>query len=477
MGNSIEIKFSTKSMVDDFGRVFFYKDKVYRAIYKNSINNCIELLESNLFQELTLKGLIPKTFISNFELTDFELVLEHEVLSEIQQHEWSFEMFKRAALTVLKINKICQKYGYELKDAHTFNVLFRGTEPVYVDLGSISKIENNNEWIAYKEFYCVFYLPLVFWTKKEVYIVRKLVESNFYKMQTAPFQDMLDSKLMSIICDDPFKYKLQFRRKIILKNCNYSKIVNKVTNILNQIISIIKRKETKVFKYEQNIYKITPENEIENVILNLNYQKRISEWDSYHVSNYSNNNIFSPSKRFLRIIEHIKNIEKDVDSVVDLAGNEGFFTKLIAENTNISKIRLVDYDSNAIDVAYNMYFNSKLNRVSVSVLNFIFTLDIENTINRYKSDLVIALAVTHHLILTQKYSLDVVLERLEMYTNKYVFVEFMPLGLWSINTRTGVKPPEWYTFDWFKLKFEKYFDLLNIETLEENRILFIGKKK
>ena len=49
----------------------------------------------------------------------------------------------------------------------------------------------------------------------------------------------------------------------------------------------------------------------------------------------------------------------------------------------------------------------------------------------------------------------------------------MPKGLLSLY---GVPPlPPWYTREWFKKSFEKYFRLLHNETLEINRELFIGE--
>lgn len=67
---------------------------------------------------------------------------------------------------------------------------------------------------------------------------------------------------------------------------------------------------------------------------------------------------------------------------------------------------------------------------------------------RLGADIVIALAVTHHLILTQKVKLDTIVELLYSYSKRYVIVEFMPLGLWSEGA-TDVEVPDWYNLDWF----------------------------
>ena len=106
-----DVKFSSKSMVDDFGRVFFHNDKVYRAIYPDSEEYCLNLMKSDLFKKLSDKGYVPKTKTAEIDVDGYALILEHEKLVEIQQHEWSFEMFRKAALMVLETNEICNEYG------------------------------------------------------------------------------------------------------------------------------------------------------------------------------------------------------------------------------------------------------------------------------------------------------------------------------------------------------------------------------
>ncbi|MGM9506780.1 hypothetical protein ACS5NO_03605 [Larkinella sp. GY13] len=470
------VNYSTKSMVDDFGRVFFFKNKVYRAINPKREKYCIDLLKSDLFTVLTEKGLIPKTKISNFELDDFNLILEHEKLREIPQHEWSFEIFKAAAILVLDINDICNKHGYELKDAHTFNILFRGLEPVYVDIGSITQIQDGN-WVALDEFIGVFYLPIQFYLQNEFYIFRKLVESNFYRLQTAPFQTYYSSSLCKLIKKKPYKYNLRIG-SVVFKNVSINlHTLGIICRAINKIENIIFGGKLKLVKLSCELHS---KEWIKNTILNSTIKCKNTEWSGYHEQNYGlKENTVIPS-RFEQIINLINDLcsKDEIDSIIDIAGNEGIMSKLIYLKTSIKNIVLIDYDALAIDSAYSNF--KELNtegRVSIALLNFIFTLNIEDTAKRYRSDIVLALAVTHHLILTQEYSIEVIFERLKMFSNKYVVVEFMPLGLWSIHTKQGPKPPQWYNLEWFNEKFQQYFQLIEMRKIEENRIVFLGCKK
>ena len=97
--------------------------------------------------------------------------------------------------------------------------------------------------------------------------------------------------------------------------------------------------------------------------------------------------------------------------------------------------------------------------------------------SRYRADMVIALAITHHLLLAQNLTIEFIMNRLKKFTNKYVAVEFMPMGLYSSEFDKVPNIPEWYNVDWFKKEFSKYFSLLEQKELDTNRIIFIGQIK
>lgn len=476
--NNNDIKFSHKSMVDDFGRVFFYNNRVFRKISKNKREDCLNLLQSQMFKELRFKNLLPFTNISEEFSDSEELILEHELLLETLQHEWSFLMFKEAALMLLEVNKICNKYGYELKDAHTLNILFDGCNPMLIDLGSISLKEIKNGWSAYNEFLHSLFVPLLFWSKKKNFIVRKLLESNFHRIQTIPYQSIEDSGLYKLI-DIPEKhYQIKFRSRTLYKSSKLNKRLAFLIKTLNFIYKKIINKNIDLFKFQKTvkgIHQLYPYNKIEEVIRDLCKPSIQSQWDGYHNKFYNNKGQIQISERFEEIVKIIKKLDS-INSVLDLAGNEGYFSIILSQETNINKIIISDNDENAIDSAFNSIKKLGISNITPVLLNFMFTVDLLGTAKRYRSDLVIALAITHHLILSNHYSLSSIFERLSIFSNKYVIVEFMPMGLWAIGTATIPKIPDWYNLQWFRDNFLIYFELIEEKKLEENRIVFCGKK-
>jgi predicted methyltransferase len=88
--------------------------------------------------------------------------------------------------------------------------------------------------------------------------------------------------------------------------------------------------------------------------------------------------------------------------------------------------------------------------------------------------LVISLALLHHLLLSQGFSIEDILIELKKYTKKYICIEFMPRGLWTVKKGDNYKVPEWYNLEWFKIEFEKQFRILHYEQIETNHVVFLG---
>ena len=154
------------SLVDEVGVLYEDEQAFYRCINSESEAWALEITESGLIEELVSEGLFPATRISARLIEGYRLVLEHEKVGiPTYPFEWSPEMLRAAGLCVAKVNDVCNQYGYELKDAHPFNVVFEGCRPVFVDFGSIAKLPKRNrlDWKAASEFECTFQFPLYFY--------------------------------------------------------------------------------------------------------------------------------------------------------------------------------------------------------------------------------------------------------------------------------------------------------------------------
>jgi len=75
--------------------------------------------------------------------------------------EWCFAQLRDAALLTLRIQDAALDHGMTLKDASAFNVQFAGGAPVLIDTLSFERYRPGEPWIAYRQFCQHFLAPLL----------------------------------------------------------------------------------------------------------------------------------------------------------------------------------------------------------------------------------------------------------------------------------------------------------------------------
>jgi len=452
------------------GRVFRYNGKIYRGIFPEKQEFVLSLFESGFIDEITNGGLFPKTTIAEIQFEDFGLVLEHEDLSPIVTADsWSFEMLKSAALCLLKINQIGRKYGVQTIDGHLSNVVISGSSPFFIDFGSfVSNKEFPKGWFAHIEFQQFFYSPLKFYSKGLPFVSRSLLYNG--KSSLSEYELFLLNKPLYRVFPKNWLDKLVDLHVKLLKFAHFqeNEMELRAPKSLVPILKLLKRKSFLTpgkVNFGREIKKVNK----------LKKARLKSDWADYH--SLSNGTELISTPRFDRIIELTKGLKQD--SLVEIGGNQGLVSQLLLKHGCVNKVLCTDYDENAIDVLFNRITNANLN-LTPSLLNFNCIPGNYGEVSlaeKYKSDIVMALAITHHLILTQGMSAAEIFNKLLAFTKKYVVVEFMPLGIWSKDQKVPRKTPDWYTLDWFKTEMGACFNVIHTETLEKNRILVVGEVK
>jgi len=460
------------SSVDDVGSVFIGTTKVYRGINKDSIDSVQELLRCGLINELEKKGLFPITRVSTTQVQAYELVIEHEKIGPITYpFEWSPEMLRSAALCVLEVNEIANKYGYELKDCHPYNVLFRSMTPVFVDFGSFKvKVNDHYSWCAYEEFLGCYYYALLAKEKK----LDLLYKNNFLysgrgvgatELATMinPLFKFLGFSITNIILTvisayrhgdryEKTKVELLFKKKVLISIADF---LLRSPKLPFRIISLRKLK---------------------NKINKINLAGK-SSWGNYHEDSgyYTKDGEVSLSDRLQWVLGKCQELQPK--TVIELAGNQGVLSRELVKEEYVDNVLCTDYDFYSVD---KLFLNTKEGEgLSTACFDFMAGTWAHITKNerlaRLKSEMVIALAVSHHLLLTQNYLIGDMLKIISSYTRKYLIIEFMPLGLW--NGVSAPPTPKWYTEDWFTVELLKFCSILERESFGKNRVVFICEIK
>ena len=88
--------------------------------------------------------------------------LRHERVPFVSYpYEWTFSMLRDAALLQLDLLRAALAEDMIPKDASPYNVQWRGTSPVFIDVGSFERLPDGEPWAGYRQFCCLFLYPLM----------------------------------------------------------------------------------------------------------------------------------------------------------------------------------------------------------------------------------------------------------------------------------------------------------------------------
>lgn len=165
------------SFRDPANRVFAIKDhdtgetvRILRGLDRTTLDHCRQLLQMPFFKRLLdEKRIVDTNFpkeadqaVMDIVGTGWQGIIEHEVIPFISYpYEWSFGMLRTAALLHLRILEDAMAERWMLKDATPFNVQFVGSQPIFIDVPSFVPWAEGEGWVAYRQFCSNFLIPLM----------------------------------------------------------------------------------------------------------------------------------------------------------------------------------------------------------------------------------------------------------------------------------------------------------------------------
>ncbi|MAB48032.1 MAG: nodulation protein NoeA [Flavobacteriaceae bacterium] len=452
----------SSSFRDPSGYVYIENNEVKRIINPIYFNQYNALSESGFFDKLFKNELlIPHQEVLNSE--EKVIIKAEKIPFVTYPYEWSFNMYKEAALLTLKLQKYCLENGFSLKDASAFNVTFYKGKAIFIDTLSFDFYVEDTPWRAYKQFITHFFGPLVL----------------------AHFHGADQLKLLSNFIDGiPVKMissMLPTRTK--LSPLLYSNI---------HLLAKLEDKHNEDYKNESKVAKLSKMGQL-NIIESLySYIKKLelkekSEWGNYYdKTNYSDDAFVEKSSIINSWVKQIK-----PKNLIDVGGNDGTFVRKL--DVTIDTALVGDIDNNAVDFNYK---TMKHNREKfmlpflLDVLNPSPAIGLNNKerdafINRIKDfapDITLALAVIHHISLTGNVPFD---RSAEFFTgfSKYLIIEFPKRNdSWVqrlLNNKADFKDYfSHYNIDNFENSYTKVFDIVERKSIANSeRVLYLLKRK
>lgn len=124
-------------------------------------------MRTGLYDALLAERLIVPHREISLPSAPWPKVLEPEKLSFIgYPFEWSFSQLQEAALLTLRIQAMAVEHGASLKDATPYNIQFAAGSPVHIDTLSFEAYREK-PWTAYRQFCEMFLAPLAMMAHRE----------------------------------------------------------------------------------------------------------------------------------------------------------------------------------------------------------------------------------------------------------------------------------------------------------------------
>ena len=443
------------SFRDPSGFMFAKDGILYRQVNRSFQPDYDRLISSGLYQFLSAgKMLVAHEEISQDLTSDgnYYKTLRPEPLPFISYpYEWSFGMLKDAALLTLQLARESMKRGMMLRDATPFNIQFRDNRPVFIDTLSFGIYEEQKPWVAYRQFCETMLAPLL--------LAHYLGQPVNPLMLAYP--EGIPLKLVAAALPRSTKWSLHSYLHIHLhaktgsqnkKRKSQSFNAKKMGNILSSLEILVKKCRPPATG---------------------------TAWESYYDEAGDRNGYLQKKIGIIQgWISHLT-----FRSATDLGTNTGRFAEMLAEKCG--NCLAIDSDAHCID---RLYAGKKAGIVPLvadlsnpSPATGLNNEERSAVISRLRNrELVLALALTHHLALGKNIPLDRVADLFTRIAGRYLVIEFVPkqdpMAQLLFKNRPDIFPS--YHKEAFETAFSASFNMLEKrEAGGEGRIIYLMERK
>jgi len=472
------------SFRDPDGRLLVIDDRVLRLVTKTGAANLNAFLASAVAKQFVAAGQLVGARIPDADsiklLSEYlqrengrdeahEAVFEHERITFPSfPYEWAPEMLYRAGRLTLDLAESALTEGFGLKDATPYNVLFRGPEPVFVDLLSFERRDPRDPvWKPYAQFVRVFLLPLL--------------ASKYFGLELKQLflasRDGLEPEEVYSLCGIARRLRSPFLTLVSIPTWLASKSGKDQTKIYRerrlgsagQARYVLDR----LFKRLRRLLKkVEPQSD------------RKSEWSDYVSYNKNHAPDYLAEKQSF-IQEALREFKPR--NVLDVGCNTGYFSRIAARSG--AGVVAIDQDPATVGALWREATTSGLN-----ILPLVVDLTRPSPSVGWRNgenpsflaraqgafDLVLMLAVIHHMLVSERVPLNEILSLAVDLTTDLLIVEFVGADdpMFQRLTRGRDHLFKDLTNDAFRSACLQSFDVIHCRRLADaNRWIYLLKKR
>jgi SAM-dependent methyltransferase len=326
-------------------------------------------------------------------------------------HEWPPEMLWAAGKRTLEVAQMVLADGFSLKDATPDNILFRGSEPVFVDMLSFERRNPNDPiWKPYGQFVRTFLLPLLAnrrWNLSlaDIFTTRRdgIQPEEIYRW-SGPLEKF-SPRMLSLVSiptwlsrkADPDDQKIY--QPHLLKDAEKARFI---------LQSLFRR--------------------LERALEALEPQASKSVWSDYMKTHSYDDPAFAAKEQFVKDAL----LEFRPGSVLDAGANTGHFSALAAANG--ARVVGVDLDATCVGAIWRRAREKQLDLLPL-VMNLARPSPSLGWRNAERSsfleraaggfDGVLMLALIHHLLVTERIPLEEIIRLAYELTNRLLVIEWV----------------------------------------------------
>jgi hypothetical protein len=450
------------SFRDPSGFIFKQDGRLYRQVNQSYASEYSKLMDSGLYTKLTQAGLLvphQESDVPPVEPAQAFKVIQPEYISFISHsYEWPFGLLKEAALNTLSIQKGALKAGMTLKDASAYNIQFVRGKAVLIDTLSFDIYKEGEPWVAYRQFCQHFLAPLALMAHRDIRLGQLL---RVY-IDGVPLD--LASRLL------PYRSRLNFG--LVTHIHFHARLQKQAANPSDQpATSSGKMNKQGMLGLIENLV---------STVRRLQWKPAGTEWgDYYQITNYSD-----------EAFQHKQNLVSDWISQVepklvwDLGANNGTFSRLVSDQ----RIHTISFDIDPAAVEQN-YRKAKKNQEQ-NIVPLLLDLtnpspaigwhnrERDSLMERAPADMVLALAVIHHLAISNNVPLPQIAGFFAE-AGRWLVIEFVPKSDSQVQklltSRKDIFPN--YTRESFEEAFAERFAIREKTAVEDSeRFLYLMEK-
>ena len=398
---------------DPSGFVFRFGDKWYRQVNDVYGDNYRQLMQSGLYREVTARGLLLPFSEIEENLTGnaawFKTLLPEQLPFISYPEEWSPAQLKEAALCTLAIARLSIAHGMILKDATPGNIQFPSGRPVLIDSLSFERYDPSLPWVAYRQFCECFLYPL-YLHHYHGFGTHKLL---------AAWPEGIPAGIVSGLL--PFRSRMSLGAWLHVF----------LPAIVNRKSKIVHRRSKKdgpppSFDKTRMLHLLS---NLEDIVRKMDTRKNaLPGWSDYYDTGILSKSYLEEKQRLF--VSWTRAL--DFSSVLDLGANDGRFSRILADK----KVQVIaaEADWQCVQTIYlSAGKDTSIQAVCVDIANPTPAAGFghrerSSFSERAVSDLVLALALVHHLTLGKNIPLPMIAGYLASLTRCWLLIEFVPLS-------------------------------------------------